>query len=227
MKKTIIILGISALLIIAFPHFTFAQSGMMGNYYDANSSDSGSITQIEQKNQQTLQNMTNDLLKSQNVTSVSQINCAKIASDELVKLGDAWMDVEIPNQQAHQAMDNMLGGDGSQSLDAAHTQMALRYLGCNLNENGYNGGYSWMPMMFGGYNNNAGNNPENNNTDATRGGEFGTMMGWGGYGYGYGNMMNGGFGWGFAALGVIFWLVAFIDLILLGIFLWKKIKSHK
>jgi len=47
------------------------------------------------------------------------------------------------------------------------------------------------------------------------------MMGWGGFG----GMMNGGFGWGFGILGFIVWIVVLIDLILLGIWLWKKIQK--
>ena len=42
------------------------------------------------------------------------------------------------------------------------------------------------------------------------------MMGWGGYGYG--GMMNSG-------LGLIFWIVILVDLILLGVWLWKQINK--
>lgn len=42
------------------------------------------------------------------------------------------------------------------------------------------------------------------------------MMGWGGYGYG--GMMNSG-------LGLIFGLIVLVDLILLGIWLWKQIQK--
>jgi len=42
------------------------------------------------------------------------------------------------------------------------------------------------------------------------------MMGWG-----YGNMMAGGF-WFFGSL---LWIVVFIDLILFGIWLWKQIQK--
>lgn len=41
------------------------------------------------------------------------------------------------------------------------------------------------------------------------------MMGWG-----YGNMMSG-----FGFLGSLFWIVILIDLILLGIWLWKQINK--
>lgn len=50
------------------------------------------------------------------------------------------------------------------------------------------------------------------------GGEF-SMMGFGNYGYG---MMNG-LGGGFGLVEFLFWVVVFIDLVLLGIYLWKKI----
>lgn len=45
------------------------------------------------------------------------------------------------------------------------------------------------------------------------------MMGWGGYGYG--GMMGTGFG----VLATIFWLAVLVDLILLGIWLWKQIQK--
>lgn len=45
------------------------------------------------------------------------------------------------------------------------------------------------------------------------------MMGWGNSGYG--GMMN----WSFGVLGTILWLVIIIDLILLGVWLWKQINK--
>lgn len=49
------------------------------------------------------------------------------------------------------------------------------------------------------------------------------MMPWG-----FQNMMNWGpgFAW-FGFLGLIFWIVVFVDLVLLGIYLWKKIERKK
>lgn len=44
------------------------------------------------------------------------------------------------------------------------------------------------------------------------------MMGYGNWGYG---MMSSGFG----VLATVFWLVIFIDLILIGIWLWKQIQK--
>lgn len=45
------------------------------------------------------------------------------------------------------------------------------------------------------------------------------MMGWGGYGYT--NMM----GLGFSFLATVFWLVLLVDLILLGVWLWKQVNK--
>lgn len=45
---------------------------------------------------------------------------------------------------------------------------------------------------------------------------------------GFGNMMNwggGGFLW-FSTIGFLFWIVLLIDLILLGIWLWKQIQKR-
>lgn len=47
------------------------------------------------------------------------------------------------------------------------------------------------------------------------------MMGFGGYR----NMMDGGgFGW-FGFFGTLFWIILLIDLILLGMWLWKQIQK--
>lgn len=154
----------------------FAQMGMMG-------SDSAT-----QQNTQELQNQVNVVLKSQNISSLNQLNCKIVTPDQFEKVGDAYMGVMAGNEENHSFMEQRMGGDNSENLKNVHIQMGKNYLGCQTNKGG---GFS--------------------------------MMGWGGYGYG--NMMNGSWGWGFGLLGLLFWLVAFVDLILLGIFLWKRIKK--
>ena len=42
--------------------------------------------------------------------------------------------------------------------------------------------------------------------------------------WGYGNMMGYGLG-AFSVIGTIFWIVILIDLILLGVWLWKQIQK--
>lgn len=49
------------------------------------------------------------------------------------------------------------------------------------------------------------------------------MMGWG---YGYNGMMNGLAGWGVTStFCIILWIVVIVDLILLGMWLWKQINK--
>lgn len=44
--------------------------------------------------------------------------------------------------------------------------------------------------------------------------------------WGYGNMMNWGAGWAWlGGLGLLFWVVILVDLILLGVWLWKQIQK--
>lgn len=42
------------------------------------------------------------------------------------------------------------------------------------------------------------------------------------WGWGYGNMMGGA---GFGLIATLFWIAGFIDLILLGVWLWKQIQK--
>ncbi|HEX7042048.1 MAG TPA: hypothetical protein VF189_02270, partial [Patescibacteria group bacterium] len=157
MKKLLFVLTILGVIFLFNDKSSYAQSGMMGDYYNSDSSSSSVVSQTEQDNQQKFQLLVNDILKSQGVTSVDKLDCSKIPSDQLEKLGDSWMDVMIPNENAHENMDNMMGGEGSKTLSNMHIGMAKRYLGCK------NANYGWMGTQ----------NLEN-------GGEF-NMMGWGGY----------------------------------------------
>ncbi len=59
-----------------------------------------------------------------------------------------------------------------------------------------------------------------NTTNNQQGGVTGMMGNWGGW---TGSMMGGNWFGAFGVFAFLFWLVGFIDLILLGIFLWKRI----
>ena len=52
------------------------------------------------------------------------------------------MDVMHPDSEIHERMDQMMGGEGSETLRTAHITMGEKYLGCRENSEG-----RWMPMM--------------------------------------------------------------------------------
>jgi len=152
----------------------YAQMGMMGGYWqDGNQAQPAQSEELKS----TLQN----IYSSQNVSSRAAVDCSKVTDDQFNKLGDAYMGVMLPNQQQHESMDNMMGGEGSASLKQAHINMGRSYLGCWSN---YNSGPVYMPMM-GGFGM-MGGNDSYGNYYAPNG-----MMGWSGMMGGY----YGGLGW--------------------------------
>ena len=86
-------------------------------------------------------------------------SCDSLSSEQLELIGDYVME-QIHPGQAHQYMDAMMGGEGSDSLKRAHIAMAYRFYctgsGSGLDANnpyfGVMGGYGMMGgMMSGGY----------------------------------------------------------------------------
>ncbi|MDP2926728.1 MAG: hypothetical protein Q8N65_01145 [bacterium] len=92
---------------------------------------------------------TGEIMKAQGVSEISDIDCQKATDDQFEVLGDAVMGVMHPNEQDHELMDQMMGGQGSPSLKAAHILMGKRYLGCLSGTAGY-GMMSGFGMMGGG-----------------------------------------------------------------------------
>jgi uncharacterized membrane protein len=77
----------------------------------------------------------------------SDIGCDKLTDEQLESIGDYYMEQMHPGE-AHEIMDNMMGGEGSESLRQAHINMAKR-LYCNEDVGGMMGG-GMMNMMMGG-----------------------------------------------------------------------------
>ncbi len=69
----------------------------------------------------------------------SGISCDKLIDEQLEAMGDYYMEQMHPGE-AHKMMDQMMGGEGSESLKQVHIQMAKR-LYCNEDVGGM------MPMM--------------------------------------------------------------------------------
>ena len=74
-----------------------------------------------------------ELLKTQNISSLKDIDCSQIPSATLEKLGDAVMEQNHPGAM-HERMDAMMGGEGSESLKQMHIAMGEEYLGCNISQ---------------------------------------------------------------------------------------------
>ena len=61
----------------------------------------------------------------------SKMSCDKLSNEQLEAIGDYYMEQMHPGE-AHEIMDNMMGGEGSESLKQVHIKMAKR-LYCNEN----------------------------------------------------------------------------------------------
>ena len=61
----------------------------------------------------------------------SKISCNKLSNEQLEAIGDYYMEQMHPGE-AHEIMDNMMGGEGSESLKQVHINMSKRIY-CNDN----------------------------------------------------------------------------------------------
>ncbi|GIU68173.1 MAG: hypothetical protein KatS3mg001_023 [Candidatus Pacearchaeota archaeon] len=81
-----------------------------------------------------------------------KVSCDKLTEEQLELIGDYYMEQMHPGE-AHKLMDQMMGGEGSESLKAMHIAMALRiYCGENIDYrtmSEYGMHYRMMPMMTG------------------------------------------------------------------------------
>ena len=73
----------------------------------------------------------------------SKISCDKLSNEQLEAIGDYYMEQMHPGE-AHELMDNMMGGEGSESLRQVHINMA-KGIYC-----GESSGMMQMMMNMGG-----------------------------------------------------------------------------
>ncbi len=129
----------------------------------------------------------------------SGVSCDKLTDEQLEAIGEYYMEQMHPGE-AHEMMDQMMGDEGSESLKQMHIQMAKR-LYCNEDVGGMMGGGMMNMMGSGGMMN---------------------MM--------VSNMMGGSFGgglwWLWSIVGMLFWIALLVALILLIIWLYKKVTGQ-
>ena len=75
----------------------------------------------------------NEIMSSQSVDNKEGIDCDKVSDDQFEELGDSVMEQMAGSNQAHEVMEQMMGGEGSTSLQSVHIVMGTQYLGCRQN----------------------------------------------------------------------------------------------
>jgi di/tricarboxylate transporter len=79
----------------------------------------------------------------------SKVTCDKLTNEQLEEIGDYYMEQMHPGE-AHEYMDRMMGGEGSESLKQVHINIARRIY-CNENVGMRGGGMMMGRGMMGNY----------------------------------------------------------------------------
>ncbi len=106
-------------------------------------------TGLESEHGKSLEVILQEIREKQGLGPDEAIDPRKVSDEELEELGEAVMSIMHPNPRQHELMDQMMGGEGSESLKRAHIRMGYNYL-TRLS----NGKYGWfgrrgMRGMFG------------------------------------------------------------------------------
>ncbi|MFH1752458.1 MAG: hypothetical protein ABH821_05995 [archaeon] len=110
-----------------------------------------SLSVFAHENIESVETVLNKIMASQGVTSLDGIDCDSVSEHQFEELGDAVMEEMHPGEQ-HELMDEMMGGEGSESLKAMHVSMGRSYLRCNgfgIGGSGMMGGMMGSGMMGG------------------------------------------------------------------------------
>lgn len=112
---------------------------------------------VAQEHGRSIQVILEEIKHAQNVQRVEQIDPDEVSDAQLAELGEAVMDVRVPNERQHAFMDEMMGGEGSKSLEAMHRSMGYSYLsaggesGWGMMDTGRTGWGMMGPWMMSGY----------------------------------------------------------------------------
>ncbi|MCL6096599.1 MAG: hypothetical protein M1444_02895 [Patescibacteria group bacterium] len=146
--------------------------------------------------------------------SAKKILCKDLKDSDFEKIGEYFMGKVLGDTQNHlnmnNMMKNMMGEKGEENM---HIAMGKKLGGCFINEDfSKSMPYSMMAMM--GFSAKGGvNNMMGYGANVPGGWDYANMMGWSGSGT-----------W-FWVLHLVTWIVVAVDLVLLGMWLWKQLKK--
>lgn len=141
-----------AIFIILSGLFFFDTSmvhAQMGSIMDVGNADN-EVAVEDDHHGESIEVVIQDLLIQHNVSTIQELDCDQVSDDDLERLGDAVMEQQHPGE-AHEVMDEMMGGEGSESLRLMHINMGSSYLGCG-------GGHGIGMMSMMGYKDTSNNN---------------------------------------------------------------------
>lgn len=102
----------------------------------------GSIfAQSSKEHGRSVEEIIKEIRQELNIGAEENINPGRVNDKLLEQLGEAVMSYMVPDNREHGWMDNMMGGEGSESLANMHRIMGYRYL--------RDGNISFGPMMGG------------------------------------------------------------------------------
>lgn len=107
------------------------------------------FAQSNEGHNRSISDVISEIAQSQNVSSQSEVRCDTVTDEQFEELGDAVMQAMIGDDESHEVMDNMMGGEGSESLRSVHIAMGQRYLGCAQGQFGTMGMMGGMMSMMG------------------------------------------------------------------------------
>jgi hypothetical protein len=151
------------------------------------------------------------VLQNHHASTINDLDCDKIAPDEWEAIGEAVMSQMHPVPAQHEAMDEMMGGEGSESLRRAHVRMGQNYLGCRS----YGSGLTPMMGMMGG--SNSSNRERDGGLIGMMGGNFDGEghLGWMGLNYPVFTGLA-------LILGTLTWTALIIALLAVARYFWRK-----
>ncbi|MBI2657210.1 hypothetical protein HYX08_00780 [Candidatus Woesearchaeota archaeon] len=152
--------------------------------------------------------------------------CSSLNEKQLEGIGDYLMEQTHPGE-AHEAMDKMMGGEGSESLRLMHIAIAKRIYCNDVNSSigygfaGMMGGYGMMRGLKDNYSDDWGMMGFGKNN-------YGGMRNMMGYNFGYG-MMGSGYGyWGLLNFLSFVLVIGLVILVYLWIIkLWKQVSKKE